>query len=233
MVFGVSIILIDRFLYKAENTFVLYMLIPILSIGLLFFDNESILRSARFIIIFPLLFALSYYIKNFRFSFLISIIIILLTHFIIQPNWASFYRNQINNESLIVNDLKDLKLNDINSLNFDENTYILDLWYSKCAVCYKNMEELEKWAKSNPEHHDNIFLVNILLEGEKFEKNMKLVEKYGFKSTYTRLSFEEFKELGVQTYPTQIVVKNNKIIFVGDLELNKNVILNNISDYLN
>jgi len=209
------------------------MLIPILSIGLLFFDIESILRSARFIFIFPLLFALSYYIKSNHFSLLISIIIILLTHFILQPNWASFYRNQINNESLIISDLKDLKLNDLNNFNFDEKTYILDLWYSKCAVCYKNMGELQKWAKSNPEHHGNILLVNILLEGEKFEENMKLVERYGFKSIYTRLSFEEFKELGVQTYPTQIVVKNNKIIFVGDLELNKNVIVNNINDYLN
>lgn len=203
-----------------------------MSLVLLFFDFSSILLSARFIIIFPLLFVFSKSFKSLTLKLCLSVFLILLTHFILQPNWASYYRNQINNESLIINNLEDLKLNNLIFFNSENDIYVLDVWYSKCSVCYKNMEELKKWAKNNPKFQKNIILVNILLDGENFEENKKIVEKYGFYSTYSNLSFEELKKLGVQTYPTQIVVRNTKIIFVGDLEVDKKVILNNINDYL-
>lgn len=232
IVFALVILIIDKFLIKYKNTYVLYLLIPLLSIGLLFFDSESILRSARFILIFPILLVISKFIKKLSLELILSIVLIFATHFILQPNWASYYRNQINNESLNAKNLEDLKLDNLDFIKSDKDVYILDIWYSKCAVCYENMEILKSWTDENPQFRENIVLVNILLNGESFYKNENIVEKYGFKSTFTHLSFEEIKKLGVKTYPTQIVIKDEEIIFVGDLEIDKSVFINNIRHYL-
>lgn len=231
--FGLIILVIDKLLYKNSSNYIIYLLIPALSIVLFLFDNESILRSARFIFIFPLLLLLSKLVKNLKLSIILSVILLVMTHLFFHPNWASYYRNQLNSEKLIVNDLNDLRLDDLNFIVPETDTYILDLWYTKCAACYTNMKEMKDWVNENSKYSDNIILVNILLDGENYSENRKIVDKYGFYSTFSYLSFEEFKKLGVKTYPTQIVIKNNKIVFVGDLELNKNVILNNINDYLN
>ena len=227
------IVLFDNLLFKNKNKLMLYLIIPLLSLGLLIFDSESILRSARFIFIFPLLFILSNYIKRTSINIILSLTIILMTHYIIHPNWASYYRNQVNNNVLFINNLRELKLNDQNYLIYGKETYVLDFWYTRCAACFNNMENLENWAVKNPKFKDNIILVNVLLENENFNDNKNIVSKYGFKSTYTKLNFEELKNIGIKIYPTQLIIKNNKIIFSGDLETDKSVIVNNINDYLN
>lgn len=230
LAFTISMVFLDIFIIKKFN-FILYLTIPFFLLILFIFDFSSILRTLRFILILPVLIFLPK--KKKLLKFFISCLLITITHFLLQPNWASFYRNQINNESLVVNELKSLKLDNLNYFNPENGTYVLDLWYTKCAACYKNMEDLKNWAKLNSKYKNKIILVNILLDGESFDENKKIVEKYDFISTFSNLNFEEFKKLGVRTYPTQIVVRNNKIIFVGDLEVDKNVILNNINEYLN
>lgn len=233
LVFSVLVVFVDNFIFSKSKNFTLFLIVPLLAIILLFFDLDSIYRSARFIVMFPILLTISIFFKNILGRIIVSCFIIIVIHFLVNPNWASFYRNQIKNETIMAKTIKELKLDDLSFLNSNKEVYVLDLWYTKCPACYQNMKQLKSWAESNIQYKDNIILVNILLDGEEFEKNKTIVDEYGFNSTYSKLNFNDFKELGVYTYPKQIVIRNDEIIFVGDLETDKKVIINNIKDYLN
>jgi thiol-disulfide isomerase/thioredoxin len=218
-------------LVKRKNTFALYFAIPLLSTLLLFFDPDSIFRSLKYILTLPAL----YFLKSFTMQkrLTVSAILVLGFHFFINPNWEQFYINQSIPEHSI-SSVQDLKIKNINGQELKlkkDKTYLLDFWFTSCKGCFSGMEKFNRWSENDSIRFDKIILVNVIMEKETFLENTKLVDDYGFKSTYTELSFDELKSLGIYEYPSHLIVKNGKVLYKGRLTTNSTVV-NNIGDYL-
>lgn len=214
----------------------MYLVIPILAFILIIFDNQSIFRALQFIVILPLLYFLRFLNIKFGLKYFLSIGLILFAYYVLNPNWMQFYKNhELANEVNLKNNklLDELELKDSNQKPFkfkQGETYLLDFWNTRCASCFDGMEKLRKWSNANPKNN-NILLVNVLIKGEDFTDNNLLVEKYNFMSVYTKLSASYLKELGVKEYPTHIIIKDNKISFIGRVSTKPQVLNNNINDF--
>lgn len=227
-----SIVVGIDLLVKRKNTFALYLVVPILSILLLFFDPDSIFRSLKYIVTLPAL----YFLKNLKLQKQVplSVLVILVIHFFINPNWEQYYINQFIPEHSI-SSVQDLKIKNINGQDLklkNDKTYLLDFWFTSCKGCYVGMEKFKKWSEKDSIRFDKIILVNVIMEKETFLENTKLVDDYGFRSTYTELSFDELKSLGIYEYPSHLIVKSGNVLYKGRLTTNSTVVNYYIGDYL-
>lgn len=219
-------------LVKRKNTFALYFIVPILCILVLPFDPDSIFRSLKYIVTLPAL----YFLKNFKLQMQVplSVVIILVIHFFINPNWEQYYINQSLPEHRI-SSVQDLKIKNINGQDLNlrkDKTYLLDFWFTSCKGCYAGMEKFKNWSENDSIKFDTIILVNVIMEEETFLENTNLVDDYGFRSTYTELSFDELKSLGIYEYPSHLIIKNDNVLYKGRLTTDSKVINHYIGNYL-
>lgn len=96
---------------------------------------------------------------------------------------------------------------------------ILDLWFSKCAPCFKAFPELEKLYEAQKDNID-IMCVNHPVKEDARENYspFKSLHDKGYTFPVFKADTSVAKKLNIQTFPTILLIKDNKIIFRGNIE---------------
>jgi thiol-disulfide isomerase/thioredoxin len=107
---------------------------------------------------------------------------------------------------------------------------VLDFWSTYCGICYEKFPLFEKMYqkyKDNP--NVEFYAIHVSYERDKFEKVIKLLDKYdyNFPLIYSLDSESVEDDLEVKYFPTTILIKNNVVRYKGVLVTNKNVIIGN------
>lgn len=100
----------------------------------------------------------------------------------------------------------------------DNETIILDFWNSHCAVCFSKFPLLDSINRTH-KSGARVILVNVPLNGERKEDNFKLLDSYhySFKQLFAKDS-SIVQNFDFEYYPTTFIIKNNMIVFKGDIE---------------
>jgi thiol-disulfide isomerase/thioredoxin len=93
---------------------------------------------------------------------------------------------------------------------------LVDFWNRRCLPCYQLFPFIDSINKLNSNPSINIFALNIPLINEKPEASIGILEsKYSFATLYA-VSDNLEKEFKIISYPTTLVIQNERILFRGD-----------------
>lgn len=204
----------DYFFLRNTKAIGLYLFVPTLLFCLALFDFESLSRSFKFIFLSLALLLIRNNFNNIKYRFSASAIILLLTYFIINPNFIyQFLNYRIEQPSnFTVEDLHLKKIGDYTLFNNSKDSIVLiDFWYTGCGSCFESMDKINRLLKDKPELKDRIYMVNVPLRNERYEDNLAQVKKYNFQNLSTTLTFEELSKIGVNSYPTYIIKRNTDL----------------------
>lgn len=123
------------------------------------------------------------------------------------------FKQNIYNDLIIKNSrLEKYKLN-------KDKLYVIDLWNKNCGVCIKKFPKFEKFRNKYKNKNNIEFIALNIYSNENdilFSENTYIKNIYSFKSLY--ISKFDATELNTKLFPTTIIIKDNKIIFKGNLE---------------
>lgn len=105
-------------------------------------------------------------------------------------------------------------------IGFYKDKYIvLDFWTAFCGVCFRKFPELDN---VNRKYQSNrqvmVWAINLPLanDSSKYERAAEMKQKYTFQNTFAdSTAWEVFDISGV---PTILVIKNDEVVFKGDIE---------------
>lgn len=96
---------------------------------------------------------------------------------------------------------------------------ILDFWNSGCSPCFRLFPIINSVNRKIDSNKFDIRLVNIPVNGEKKEDNYRILNRfpYTLKQLFAEDEYvaDSFK---IVSYPTTLIIKNNKIVFRGEFE---------------
>lgn len=113
-----------------------------------------------------------------------------------------------------------------NLLEIDADYLVLDVWYSQCGVCYREMpkvEELRNEYKDN-KHVEVVSLFAMLVKGETVVDGYRIMQEQGLDIPVYAISEDSpiLKDCDIQRYPRVLVLdKDRTVIFNGNLEFAK------------
>ena len=108
----------------------------------------------------------------------------------------------------------------------DADYLVLDVWYSQCGVCYREMpkvEELRNEYKAN-KNVEVISLFAMLIKGETAADGYRIMQDQGLDIPVYCINEDSpiLKECVITTYPRVLILdKNRNVIFNGSLEFAK------------
>jgi len=98
-------------------------------------------------------------------------------------------------------------------------TVLLDFWYTSCAVCFKKFPSLQQLYDSLGHRNDLVFYaVNIPWRNDTPGLATHLIKKRGYTFPVTIGNLSLASSFGVEVYPTLVVIKNQRIVFFGDID---------------
>ncbi len=102
----------------------------------------------------------------------------------------------------------------------DHSLIVLDVWNNGCGICYREFPKLEKLYKNYANRNDvKFYALNVALREDDIAKAKEITLAWDY--TFPNL-FLERKEyagaLGIQSYPTVLIIKNDSIVFKGDID---------------
>ena len=108
----------------------------------------------------------------------------------------------------------------------DADYLVLDVWYSQCGVCYREMPKVEELRN---EYIDNknvevISLFAMLIKGETAADGYRIMQDQGLDIPVYAISEDSpiLKDCDIQKYPRVLILdKNRNVIFNGSLEFAK------------
>lgn len=101
---------------------------------------------------------------------------------------------------------------------FAKRTVVLDFWFTKCRYCLEDMPRFEElFQKYGRDGQILFYSVNCPLTSDSAGHARYILEEYGFHFPLLFSSDSTIKQLKISTFPTYIVLKNDKIIFRGCL----------------
>src|SRR5690554_922602 len=224
-----TVVLIYGYKKKLDKiiTFVLLFFVLVLIGGFV----EGFSKALVYLVSLPfavLLGWLSNKIKPVLYIFSGTLLLFLSTYYAL-PNAIVYFSNR---EAYINEVYSYPKLYDRNreEETFDENKiYILDFWHTRCAPCYKKFPEFEKiYNRFKTESDVKFYSVNIENGYHSFEQTLKIVDSlnYYFTTLYALENSENvIKEVGIQFYPTILIIKNSEIVYRGSLVSEKNIFI--------
>jgi thiol-disulfide isomerase/thioredoxin len=225
----------QRRLGKIINKWLYVFIIPvfIILVSILILDFS---KTICLIVICPLsihLGILSYNYKSFFLYISFNLILTLIFGFIIQPNIYSFLKN---GGQRPINYFPKIEIKNENSENiiFGKGIVVLDLWTTSCGVCFKEFPDFNKLSKKY-KSRVKFYSLNVPLRNDNFERSKKIMKNlnYDFKNLYCK-EFKQVKDsLKVSSFPTLIILKDNKIQFLGRLSYDENVKYNSFESELN
>ncbi|OYQ50513.1 hypothetical protein CHU92_00060 [Flavobacterium cyanobacteriorum] len=108
-------------------------------------------------------------------------------------------------------------------LNDLGETIVLDVWTTSCATCIKEFPKFQKVATSYKNHKVKFYSLNFPLRRDTQNYINKFTEQYTFKKLIADRTTVE--KLNIKYFPQYIIIKNNKIQYIGSLNINKSSIL--------
>lgn len=106
------------------------------------------------------------------------------------------------------------------NLNNNKKTIVIDFWNNNCGVCFQKFPYFEELKNKYKNHKDiDFYAVNVYKSFIEVKEGDILFnkKKYKFKTLY--ISEQDAKNFNIKGFPTTVVIKNNKIIFKGNLEV--------------
>lgn len=100
-----------------------------------------------------------------------------------------------------------------------DTLYILDVWYSGCAVCFKEFPNFNKKMLENKNPKIRYISVNKPIEEDEERTAFTLLKKYNYAFPVWKGNPEINETFGVSLYPTIIAVLNDTMLFRGHLAL--------------
>ena len=156
---------------------------------------------------------------------IIAILAIPATSFVLYPNWRIF-NVQRNLETVAARiDMPSLNLVVENQqpVNLSkEKMIILSFWTTSCGSSFKTFSDFEK-VKEKYDGNSNIefYSINNPFKRDSFIETVALVDRLGYSFTklYTVDSQEIERKLEFNLYPHIYVIKNNKVVYSGSLNI--------------
>lgn len=101
--------------------------------------------------------------------------------------------------------------------NSSSKEILLDFWNSGCKPCYKLFPDIEDFYKKIDTGKIDIYVVHIPFKNQRIENTYHLLDnyKYRFKKIYSK-DDNLLNVLGINFFPTTIILKNGNIIYKGD-----------------
>lgn len=108
----------------------------------------------------------------------------------------------------------------------DSEYLVLDVWYSRCGVCFKEMPKVEALRKEykDSEKIKVVSLFATLIEGETVNDGYRIMKDLGCNVPVYAIGKGSpiLKECGIDSYPRILILdKDRKVIFNGSLEFAK------------
>lgn len=111
--------------------------------------------------------------------------------------------------------------------NIKEECTIIDFWITNCGYCYQSFPKIEKMFNDYQINHQlNIISVHCFNEKEDYKTGQSIIQKlnYTFPVFSTNIQSDLLKQLDIKKFPCVCIIKNKKIIFIGnDLESTKKI----------
>lgn len=114
------------------------------------------------------------------------------------------------------------KNNDTIVLNNPDKYYVLDFWTTTCGVCFQEFPKVEKLYNKYKGSEVEFYSINFPLRGQNYETAEKMIRSRDY--TFPILQFEDEdrewlgKKYSVFAFPTVLIIKNGKIIHVGNID---------------
>lgn len=209
---------------KKDIFFLVWLIIFILFISS--FIKKDFSRTLVYIIFIPI-FSLFGYLYSKKKSFLmifLTVFLCLSINFYIQPNFLIFYHNS-DKENILTNKvIPKFELFDSKNIptNLPEDKIvILDFWNTSCSVCFNEFPKMNVlYNKYKNDKKVLIVAINVPVNNEDFKSRKESFEneKLDFKTLYTKSTQDIQSLLNFNTYPNIIILKNNRIVFSGNIE---------------
>lgn len=103
--------------------------------------------------------------------------------------------------------------------DFKNKTIVLDFWNNNCGVCFEKFPKIDE-LRSKVSNKNVMFLaVNVFKRKNEIKNGLEMFrdEKLGYNTLF--ISEENAKDLQVYAYPTVLVIKDNKIVYRGTIEV--------------
>ena len=106
--------------------------------------------------------------------------------------------------------------------DFDKKVTLIDFWNSGCGYCFEEFPQIEQLHKQYMENDAiQVISVNIPLKRDSENQAFEMIDKWGYTFKVYKGSEDIAKQYNIDGYPTIILVKDNKIVFRGNLALAK------------
>lgn len=122
------------------------------------------------------------------------------------PKTYTFYKNDGSN---------------IRSSELKNKIVLLDFWSTSCGICFRKFPILEaKYQQYRNDPSIQLFAVNIPVKKDSMQTSFKIIRdyKYDFPVLVDRDSFA-IKNLKVRGVPQVFIIKNDTVLFRGDISL--------------
>ncbi len=112
------------------------------------------------------------------------------------------------------------------TFHFQKNAlYILDFWYTGCASCYRDFPKYAQIAKQYKTPNIYFLSVNWPIPSDTANQSFEAAKKYG--NSFERLQGSPNVDVafGIKAYPTILAMRNDTILFVGNVDVLEDFIL--------
>lgn len=111
----------------------------------------------------------------------------------------------------------------VQSVNLNSNNdtiYVLDCWTSNCGICFKKFPDFDKIQSNYTKSKIQFYTLNLPLKRDSFDKLVSLLSNsYTKENCLFALSVNDIDRLNIRAVPHYIIVKNNKILFNGNIDV--------------
>lgn len=136
------------------------------------------------------------------------------------------YRLNIVNSDFVGSDFPKFKYVDklgfqsVNLNSSNDTIYVLDCWTSNCGICFKKFPDFEKIQSNYTKSKIQFYTLNLPLKRDSFDKLVSLISKsYTKENCLFALSIKDIDRLNIKAVPHYIIVKNNTILFNGNVDV--------------
>lgn len=169
-----------------------------------------------------------------------SIIIILFLGYFGMPNWIAYSFSEKTSAKFPAPSILLTKFNgeSFNLNNQSGKILVLDFWSTSCGICLKKFPDYDKLKQEYSSQTEiEFYAVNLIHRKEQLSSVKKVTSSfpYSFENLYTdNSSANQIRELlRIEAVPTIVIInKNNEVIYIGDLNTEKHVFIDNIHDLI-
>jgi|GEM_PF-2173681 len=156
-------------------------------------------------------------------SALLSLGLIGFLSFVCYPNYWNYLEKQPipAGNRLVQNRFISSSNDTLNVMALPQKVVLLDLWYSRCGVCFQTMPETQKLYERYKNDPDVLIAaVNVPMKEDSADAAWSLLSKYSLPK-FKSLGDLKANPWGVQGYPMAIIFdKDRKVRYLGQLEFN-------------